>query len=423
MRDSKKIAFYTLGCKVNQYETQALKEKFMNNGYEIVGDGQWADAYIINSCSVTGISDRKTRQYLRKTKKLNPNAITGVIGCYAETGTDAVAQIEEVDIVLGTAEKSDILDAVEAILVGSDKIIRAGNAKDQTQYDDYGIVSGMDERTRAYIKIEDGCDRFCSYCIIPHARGPVRSRPMESVLNEAKLLLEKGYKELILTGINAALYGRDFPDGADLIELLEKISDLPGDFRIRLSSLEPTVINADYARELVKIKKLCPHLHLSLQSGSDNILKSMGRRYTRKDYLDIISVLKAHDPNYSITTDIIVGYPGESDEDFSRSVEMVKEVGFSKVHVFKYSKRKGTPAAEMDNQVPGEVKNIRSRILIEAAEVEAEGFLRRNAGTVREALVLEQTHGNKYKAVTDNDLEIMIESDKDITNTFVDIEV
>lgn len=448
MSESKKIAFYTLGCKVNQYETQAIKEQFSNKGYEVVSEGEFANVYIINSCSVTGISDRKTRQFIRKTKKVNPNAVTAVIGCYAETGTDVVSEIEEVDIILGTAEKSGIFDAVESYItarneskdnlgpksvqhiVTNNKVVKTGGVNTLTEYDDYGIVTGMDSRTRAYIKIEDGCDRFCSYCIIPYARGPVRSRPVKSILDEAQNLISKGYKELILTGINAALYGTDFgsnndinKSGMDLISLIEKISDLPGDFRIRLSSLEPTVINAEYAKRLVKIKRLCPHLHLSLQSGSDKILKSMGRRYTRSEYLDIISVLKSHDPNYSITTDIIVGYPGESEEDFADSLSMVKEAGFSKVHVFKYSKRQGTPAAEMNNQVLGEVKNQRSQILINAAEDEAQAFLERNKGTVRETLVLEQEGEGSFKAVTDNDLSVTIQSDQDITNSFFNIEL
>lgn len=462
-----KISFYTLGCKVNQYETQAIKEIFIKNDYEVVDENQFAHVYVINSCSVTGISDRKTRQFLRKTKKINPDAITAVVGCYGETGWKELEKIDEVDMVLGTAEKSKIYDEVESIIqnkkslqnngepkasdsngqsdtvldcdtttisdtkpniicngdsntYSKSKIIHVGGIKNITDYDDYGLVSGMDSRTRAYVKIEDGCDRFCSYCIIPHARGPVRSRPVDSILKEARVLIDKGYKELILTGINAALYGTDFSNETQvvsgLIELIQKINDLSGDFRIRLSSLEPTVINSEYVRKLIKIPKLCPHLHLSLQSGSNNILKSMGRRYNRDEYLDIIKVLKNKDPNYSITTDIIVGYPGETDANFKDSLDIVKEAGFSKVHVFKYSKRSGTPAAKMTNQIPGEIKNDRSRRLIEAAEQEAAKFLESNKGTTRQALVLEYNESTKcYKAITDNDIELEID-----TNTYDD---
>lgn len=432
----KKISFYTLGCKVNQYETQALKEIFEKNGYENVGENEFAHVYIVNSCSVTGISDRKTRQYLRRTKKLNPSAITALIGCYAETGRESIEKIDEVDIILGNAEKSHVYEEVENMMssmelneTGNDssqRIIRVGGVNTQSEYDDYGIVSGMDSRTRAYIKIEDGCDRFCSYCVIPYARGPVRSRPQDSILSEARLLIEKGYKELIITGINAALYGTDINSdnkfSADLIELIKNISDLPGDFRIRLSSLEPTVINAEYAARLIEIEKLCPHLHLSLQSGSNKILKAMGRPYTREDYLNIVRILKAKDPNFSITTDIIVGFPGENEEDFLDSLSMVEEAGFSKVHVFKYSKRPGTKAADMPNQIPGQIKNERSRILIEKAEAEAQAFLSRNKDTEREALVLGyDSHKNSYRAITDNDIEVEIKTTEDIQNIFVHV--
>ncbi len=427
----KKISFFTLGCKVNQYETQALKEKFERNGYEIVGDNEFAHVYIVNSCSVTGISDRKTRQYIRKTKKLNPEAITALIGCYAETGTEKVSEIDEVDIVLGTAEKSGLLEVIEQALPAEkshSKIVSVGGVGSISVYDDYGIVSGMDSRTRAYIKIEDGCDRFCSYCVIPYARGPVRSRPVDSILDEARLLLEKGYKELILTGINAALYGSDTDN--DLISLIKQISDIDtdkadqDDFRIRLSSLEPTVINGEYAAELINIPKLCPHLHLSLQSGSDRILSSMGRRYTRKEYLDIIKVLKNHDPNYSITTDIIVGYPGETEKDFEDSLSIVSEVGFSKVHVFKYSKREGTVAASMPDQIPGQIKNERSRALIEKAEVASADFLRQNTGTEREALILEYDSSKDiYLGITNNDIDVEIKSSSDILNNFIKVDL
>jgi len=423
----KKVSFYTLGCKVNQYETQALKEKFESNGYIVVGENDFAHVYVVNSCTVTGIADRKTRQYARKTKKLNPDATTAVVGCYAETGADQLQKIDEVDIVLGTAEKSRLFEEIENLQgTGNTKIIKSGEVKTLTEYDDVGLVNGMDSRTRAYIKIEDGCDRFCSYCIIPHSRGAVRSRPKEDIIAEAVQLLKKGYKELILTGINAALYGTDY--GIDSIRLIKSISEIPeghdvtGDFRIRLSSLEPTVINSEYAKRLIEIPRLCPHLHLSLQSGSDRILSSMNRRYSRKDYLDIVDVLKTHDPNYSVTTDIIVGFPGENDEDFNDSKSIVKEAGFSKVHVFKYSKRPGTVAADMEEQVPGHIKNQRSRELIRESEVQAKDFINQNKGTKREALILEYDSENgQYHGITDNDIDVRIKSSVNIENKFISI--
>lgn len=418
-----KVSFYTLGCKVNQYETQAIKEKFIEKGYEIADENEFAHIYVINSCSVTGISDRKTRQFIRKTKKINPNAITVLTGCFAETGTKQINEISEVDIVVGNGEKGSILEEVETFKgKSSKKIIKVGDIGSVTKYDDYGLVSGLDSRTRAYIKIEDGCDRFCSYCIIPHARGPVRSRPESSIINEAKNLIKTGYKELILTGINAALYGSDSGDTQGLINLIKKLSNLPGDFRIRLSSLEPTVINVQYAKELIQIDKLCPHLHLSLQSGSNNILKSMGRRYSRNDYLEIVNVLKSKDPNYSITTDIIVGYPGETDNDFDQSVLMVNEVGFSKVHVFKYSKRTGTPAATMSNQVAPQIKNERSKKLIQVSEKKAKDFLEKNQDTIRQTLMLEyDSKSGICHGITDNNIDVQIKCQAYVLNSFMEL--
>ena len=420
----RKISFYTLGCKVNQYETQALKEIFQNNGYEVVGENEFAHVYVVNSCSVTGISDRKTRQFIRRTKKLNPSAVTLVTGCYAETGTESVSKIDEVDIILGTAEKSKVYEEVNRFIAENNKIIRTGGVKTLKSYDDFAVVSGMDSRTRAYIKIEDGCDRYCSYCIIPFARGKVRSRSKTGILNEAETLIKKGYKEIILTGINAALYGTDLQKGNDLISLLKSISSLEGDFRIRLSSLEPTVINAKYAKKIIEIDKLCPHLHLSLQSGSNNILSAMKRRYTKDEYLDILRVLKDKDPDYSITTDIIVGFPGESESDFCDSISMVKKAGFSKVHVFKYSKRNGTSASDMPNQIPEKIKSERSKKLMEISHKISLDFLEQNRGKIKQVLVQEYDENKKlYTGISDNNIEVHIKNDEDILNTFVDYEL
>lgn len=393
-----KAAFHTLGCKVNQYETEAMKEQFRSAGYEITGEEDPADVYIINTCTVTNLADRKSRQYIRRMKKQCPQAVVAVTGCYAQVKPEEVAALPEVDIVAGTGEKNHLVQYVSEYLADHQKQKHILAYDALTSYHDQGIITSMDSRTRAYIKIQEGCNRFCSYCLIPFARGQVRSRDPQEIVLEAETLLAHGFRELVLTGINTALYGTEeafaYPltaaeqaAGMHGIEIIiSRLNALDGDFRIRLSSLEPTVVNADYVKRLLQYEKLCPHLHLSIQSGSDAVLQAMHRHYSRADYLDIVRVLKAHDPHYGITTDIICGFPGETDADFADSVRIVKEVGFLKVHAFKYSKREGTAACEMKNQVPGEVKNERVTALIEAGERAAEIFLGESIGEVRTVL-------------------------------------
>lgn len=393
-----KAAFHTLGCKVNQYETEAMKEQFRSAGYEITGEEDPADVYIINTCTVTNLADRKSRQYIRRMKKQCPQAVVAVTGCYAQVKPEEVAALPEVDIVAGTGEKNHLVQYVSEYLADHQKQKHILAYDALTSYHDQGIITSMDSRTRAYIKIQEGCNRFCSYCLIPFARGQVRSRDPQEIVLEAETLLAHGFKELVLTGINTALYGTEeafaYPltaaeqaAGMHGIEIIiSRLNALDGDFRIRLSSLEPTVVNADYVKRLLQYEKLCPHLHLSIQSGSDAVLQAMHRHYSRADYLDIVRVLKAHDPHYGITTDIICGFPGETDADFADSVRIVKEAGFLKVHAFKYSKREGTAACEMKNQVPGEVKNERVTALIEAGERAAEIFLGESIGEVRTVL-------------------------------------
>lgn len=393
-----KAAFHTLGCKVNQYETEAMKEQFRDAGYEITGEEDPADVYIINTCTVTNLADRKSRQYIRRMKKQCPQAIVAVTGCYAQVKPEEVAALPEVDIVAGTGEKNHLVRYVGEYLQNHSKQTHILEYDALTSYHDKGIITSMDSRTRAYIKIQEGCNRFCSYCLIPFARGQVRSRDPREIILEAQTLIANGFKELVLTGINTALYGTEenflYPllpseqeRGMRGIEIIiSRLNALEGDFRIRLSSLEPTVVNADYVKRLLAYEKLCPHLHLSIQSGSDQIIAAMNRHYNREEYLDIVRVLKAHDPHYGITTDIICGFPGETDEDFADSVRMVEEAGFLKVHAFKYSKREGTAAYEMKNQVPGEIKNARVTALIEAGERQAEIFLRESIGEVRSVL-------------------------------------
>lgn len=391
-----KAAFHTLGCKVNQYETEAMKEQFRAAGYEIVDEEDFADVYVINTCTVTNLADRKSRQYIRRMKKKSPDAVVAVTGCYAQVKPEEVSTLEEVNIVAGTGEKNNIVRYVQEFLEERLNQQHVRDYDDLTTYDDRGIITSMESRTRAYIKIQEGCNRFCAYCLIPFARGHVRSRDPEEIVLEAKTLIERGFKEIILTGINTALYGTEESFGYPLLEdeegfsgieiIIKRINQLPGEFRIRLSSLEPTVINAEYVKRLMKYERLCPHLHLSIQSGSDNVLKAMNRRYDRQEYLDIVKVLKDYDPAYGITTDIICGFPGETEADFADSLDMIEHVVFCKVHAFKYSKREGTAAAAMKGQVAGEVKNRRIDQLIAAGDSAASKFVELCRNTVREVL-------------------------------------
>lgn len=436
-----KIAFHTLGCKVNQYETQALKEKFLQRGHEIVGEEEFADAYVINTCTVTGLSDRKSRQFIRRVKKINPDSITAVIGCYAQVSPEEAKNIEGVNIVAGTNEKNNLPAYIEeyAKAKGVECHIKAWDQL--TEYEETGIITSMDSRTRAFIKVQEGCNKFCSYCIIPYARGTVRSRAKEEIIKEAESLIKQGFKELVLTGINTALYGmenghsdkvtepdskiKDNKDEIYGIEVIVKaLEELPGDFRIRLGSLEPNVIDGDYAKRLLKYNRLCPHMHLSIQSGSDRILKEMNRSYDRKDYLNLVDILKNYDSGYGITTDIIVGFPGETEEDFEESCKIVEQCGFCKVHVFKYSKREGTKAAEMKGHIAPEVKARRSEKLIRLSEEAAKNFFSKNIGSVRKVL-LEQYDEKTglLEGLSDNYIKVYCKGDPALCKTFVDIEL
>lgn len=424
-----KIAFHTLGCKVNQYETQALKEKFLQRGYEIVGENDFAHVYVINTCTVTGLSDRKSRQFIRRVKKINPDSITAVIGCYAQVSPDDAKNIEGVNIVAGTNEKNMLPDYIEEYVntMGVDCHIK--ELDQLTEYEETGIITSMDSRTRAYIKVQEGCNKFCSYCIIPYARGSVRSRAKEDIIKEAESLIRQGFKELVLTGINTALYGlenilRDEDEVYGIEVIVKSLNELPGDFRIRLGSLEPNVIDVDYAHRLLKYERLCPHLHLSLQSGSDRILKEMNRSYDSNEYLKLINMLKEYDKGFGITTDIIVGFPGESEEDFQESCRMVEKAGFSKVHVFKYSKREGTKAAEMKGHISPEVKARRSEELIHIADTAARKFFTQNISTNRRVL-LEQfdPQTGLLEGLSDNYIKVYCDGAEEQCNSFVDVEL
>lgn len=385
-----KAAFHTLGCKVNQYETEAMAKRFRASGYEIVDERDFADVYIINTCTVTAVADKKSRQYIRRMKKVNPDSVIAVTGCYAQIQPDEVAAVEGVDIVTGTNEKAKLAEYVSEFMVNRVKQLHVKGYEELDAYEETGTVTSTENRTRAYIKIQEGCNRFCSYCVIPYARGKVRSRALEDIVNEAEALVSAGYKEIVLTGINTALYDMQRPREGSMPYGVEKviaaISRIDGDFRIRLSSLEPAVVNAEYVKRLLKYQKLCHHLHLSAQSGSSRILREMNRPYDREQYLEIVKVLRDHDPYYGISTDIIVGFPGEKEADFEDSCRLVEESEFCKTHIFKYSKRPFTKAAEMKGHVAPQVKNRRSEILHELGEKTAKAFFRKCAG--REECVL-----------------------------------
>ncbi len=417
-----KIAFHTLGCKVNQYETQAMAEQFEGHGFDIVDESDIADCYIINTCTVTNLADRKSRQFIRRARKLAPDAVIAVTGCYSQVKPEDLWAMPEVDIVTGNGDKPHLIDLVEEALrdrqEGIDRRrLEVLKYEDLTEYTDRGIIMNMEGRTRAFIKIEEGCNRFCSYCLIPFARGKVRSRDPEEVIQEAKALIDHGFKEIVLTGINTALYGTEpgfkekygYPeDGIETI--IRAINDLPGEFRIRLSSLEPTVVNADYVGRLLKYPKLCPHLHLSIQSGSNAVIRSMNRHYTRDEYLDIVKVLREYDPGYGITTDIIVGFPGETEEDFTDSLNMVEEAEFLKVHAFKYSKRRGTKAESMKDQIPGEIKNLRSDRLIGKGEEVSKKFFAAESGRTRTVLFEEEYKDGLLTGFTENYIRVYAEA-------------
>ena len=359
-----KVAFYTLGCKVNQYETNGMIQEFLKRNYEIVLFHEKADVYIINTCTVTNMSDKKSRQMIRRTKELNSESIVVAVGCYAQVAREKLEEMKEIDLILGVNEKNKIVDYIEEYLQEKKKIEKISDVMKQIEYSDFGEVE-YSEKTRAVIKIQDGCDRFCSYCIIPYARGRVRSRKPENVVKEIRKIAKKNIKEVVLTGIHLASYGKDFKEEYHLIDLLEETNQIEGIERIRLGSLEPTLLTEEFVKRLRKLEKICDHFHLSLQSGCDETLKRMNRKYSTEDFRIIVNRLRENYKEVALTTDIIVGFPGETEEEFKKTYEFLQDIHFYKMHVFKYSPREGTKAAIMEDQVDGNRKEIRSNKLIE----------------------------------------------------------
>ena len=396
----KKVAFITLGCKVNQYETNAMTQKFIESGYEIVEHNEKADIYIINTCTVTNMSDRKSRQMLRRVKELNQRAIVVACGCYVQVSKDELEKIKEIDLILGNNEKNDIVEHVEEYIKNNNKVIEVEDVMTRKEFVDFGDVT-YTEKTRAVIKVQDGCDRFCSYCIIPYARGRVRSRKPKSILSEIEKIAKEGIKEVVITGIHIASYGKDFKEEYKLIDLLEEINKIHGIERIRLGSIEPLLITEEFIKRLVKLEKICHHFHLSLQSGCDETLKRMNRRYTTEQFKKVVSLLRANYDDVILTTDIIVGFPQETEEEFNKTYQFLKGIKFYKMHVFKYSQRKGTKAAQMKNQIDGNKKEERSQKLIELSNQNEKEYNQSYIGKEIEILFEEEKNGI-YKGHTKN---------------------
>jgi threonylcarbamoyladenosine tRNA methylthiotransferase MtaB len=415
---NKKLSTYTLGCKVNQYETEAMCELFQKDGYDVVKAEEIADVYVINTCTVTNLGDRKSRQFIRRAKRQNENAVIAVVGCYSQIAPEEVKSIEGVNLVIGTNERSKIVEIIRNIN-SEDNISMVDNIMEVRKFEEMKI-DNLEDRTRAFLKIQEGCNQYCSYCIIPYARGPVRSREKENIVNEVKRLVKNGFKEVVLTGIHVASYGKDFKT-IGLIDIIKEVNAVEGLERIRLSSIEPTLLDEDFMKELSTCEKFCDHFHLSLQSGSNGVLKRMNRRYTKEEYGKIVENIRKYYPDASITTDLIVGFPGESDEEFMEGMDFIKTIDFYQIHVFKYSPRKGTPAAIMKDQISGDIKNQRSDKIISVASEMEEKFLNRFVGKTIDILFEEKKDGY-YIGHSKNYLKVKVEDKgQDLENSIKNV--
>ncbi len=413
----KKVAFITLGCKVNQYETNAMAQAFLQKKYEIVEATQKADIYIVNTCTVTNMSDRKSRQMLRKVKELNPKSIVVASGCYVQVAKEELEKIEEIDLILGNNEKKEIVETVEKYIEENKKQTKIEDVMHQKEYVELGEVT-YTEKTRAVIKIQDGCDRFCTYCIIPYARGRVRSRKPENVIEEIKKIAKAGIKEVVITGIHIASYGKDFEQDYALIDLLEQINKIEGIQRIRLGSIEPLLMTKEFISRLSKLEKICHHFHLSLQSGCNETLKRMNRRYTCEEFEEIVKILRNQYEDVILTTDIIVGFPGESEEEFEQTYQFLEKIRFYKMHIFKYSERKGTKAAQLPQQIDGKIKEQRSQKLIQLSNENQEFYNKKYIDKEVEVLFEEEKNGY-YQGHTRNYILALMKSKKSLENEVI----
>lgn len=410
----KKAASFALGCKVNQYESEAIAELFAEKGYEIVGIDEEADVYVINTCTVTNFGDKKSRQLIRKVKRQNENAIVAVVGCYAQTAPQELMKVEGVNLVIGTKDRAQIVEMVEQYDQSHGVENHVTDIMKERVFEPLSIQK-LANRTRAYLKIQDGCSQYCSYCIIPYARGPIRSREPKEVLAEVRRLADNGFKEVVLTGIHVASYGKDRRD-TSLLEILRQVHEVEGIERIRFSSIEPNVVTEEFAQAMAELPKVCDHFHLSLQSGCDKTLKEMNRKYDTEKYRQAAATLRKYLPHVALTTDIIVGFPGETEEDFQASYDFAKEIGFAKIHVFPYSPKRGTPAAARKDQLPNAVKSERSHKLIQLSDKMAADFLREYVGQDVEVLYERALEEGTYEGHTTNYIKVRGRSEKDLTN-------
>ena len=417
---NKKIAFITLGCKVNLYDTEAMAELFTEKGYEVVDFEEYADVYLINTCTVTNLGDKKSRQMIRRAKRINPNSVVVATGCYAQVASEEVAKIEGINIVIGTKNRSEIVETVENYVAENGVVNNVSDIMGEKEFEPLQI-SRLTNRTRAYIKIQEGCNRYCTYCIIPYARGPIRSRKPEEVIEEVKKLAENGFKEVVLTGIHVASYGLDLGN-ITLADIIEKVHSVNGIERIRFSSMEPLAIDDDFVARMAKLPKVCDHYHLSLQSGCNRTLKRMNRKYNAEQYAEACERLRNAFPNVAITTDIIVGFPDETEEDFKESLAFAEKMKLDKIHTFPYSPKKGTPAAKMKNQISGDVKSQRSKEMIALSDKMNIDFLNNNIGKTVPVLFKDMENGF-WQGHTTNYIKVLVKSDENLNNKIVDIKL
>ncbi len=395
-----------------------MKQKFIDNEYIIVDFEEIADIYIVNTCTVTNMADKKSRQILRRAKQINPNSILVIVGCYVQVGKKELEQIDEIDLILGNNEKNDIVEYVKKY---KEKQVIVSDINKQKEYKDFGKTT-YTEKVRAFIKIQDGCNNFCSYCIIPYARGRVRSRKIENIVNEIKDIAQKGIKEIVITGIHIASYGIDFKEEIGLIDLLKEINNIKGIERIRLGSLEPKLITQRFVEDLRKIEKICNQFHMSLQSGCDETLKRMNRKYTTQDFEKGVQILKKSYPDLLLTADIIVGFPGETEKEFDTTYKFLKKIGFYKIHTFKYSKRKGTVAEKMPNQITNKIQEERSKKIIELSN-EMQNRYNNNYIGKKVQVLFEEKEGEYYKGHTTNYMMIQLKSNENLENKIETVKI
>lgn len=421
----KRAALHNLGCKVNAYETEAMQQLLEENGYEIVPFKEGADVYIINTCTVTNMADRKSRQMLHRAKKMNPDAIVVAAGCYVQA-KEASGEIDEsIDIVIGNNKKKDLIQILDGFYEKKQGQNKAVIDINHTHEYEEMHLNKTAEHTRAYIKVQDGCNQFCTYCIIPFARGRVRSRAKEDVVREVTELAANGYQEVVLTGIHLSSYGVDL-ENENLLSLILAVNEIEGIKRIRLGSLEPRIITEDFVKTISGLEKMCPHFHLSLQSGCDETLRRMNRRYTSEEYYEKCMLLRKYFAHPALTTDVIVGFPGETEEEFEKSKAFIDKVDFYETHIFKYSKREGTKAAVMDNQIPEQIKTARSNELLELGQKKRIKYEEQFVGTTVEVLMEEQIKidGENYQVGhTKEYVKVALKTEANLQNKLVDIQI